>query len=315
MEDFVAAIARTNVDLLFDRVSSLPNEGEERYAEGFAMELGGGPIATLVHLQRLGVATRIASYFGGDSFSAFALRELERMGAASITNLYEGSAIPVNISAAILTPTDRTFVSYTGLDGGNRHEASDAELDRAYTALRGAKLVAMQPGYLELYRKLRREGTRFVFDIGWEEDPGFRKYAEYLKLADIFTPNEKEAAQIAGTDDPEKALAYLSETFAYPILTLSRKGCLFRADGKTFLAPPIDQGPCVDATGAGDAFLAGLIYGILSNAPLYRAITYANILGGNAVTALGCLTATMTRERLTALADAHEGDIQLYTHS
>lgn len=310
MKNFAAAVARTNVDLLFDKVSALPNEGEERYAENFAMELGGGPIATLIHLHRLNVPVRIATYLGDDWFSDFARRELERFGVAPAANLYEGDQIPVNISAAMITPADRTFISYTGLEGGNRHEADDGELERAYAVLSGAALVAMQPGYLELYRRLKSEGTSLVFDIGWEDDLGVRKYRDYLELADIFTPNEKEAVRITGKNDLREAMAVLADNFAVPIVTLSRSGCLFRSDGKTYLAPPIDQGPTVDTTGAGDAFLAGLIYGTLTGVSRRRSITYANILGGNAVTALGCLTAVMDQTRLFALADAHEADIR-----
>lgn len=310
MKNFAAAVARTNVDLLFDQVSALPNEGEERYAENFAMELGGGPIATLIHLHRLGVPVRIATYLGGDLFSDFARRELERYGVAPVTNLYHGDRIPVNISAAMITAADRTFISYTGLKGGNRHEADDAELEEAYAALTGAALVAMQPGYLDLYRRLRKEGTRLVFDIGWEDDLDFMKYRDYLEIADIFTPNEKEAVQVTGKHNLREALAVLADSFHLPIVTLSQSGCLFRADGKSYLAPPIPQGPATDTTGAGDAFLAGLIYGILTGASAHRSITYANIIGGNSVTALGCLTAEMDLPRLMTLADAHASDIR-----
>ena len=44
-----------NCDLLFSGLSRLPVEGEEIYAKGFDMQLGGGLPATLIHLARLGV--------------------------------------------------------------------------------------------------------------------------------------------------------------------------------------------------------------------------------------------------------------------
>ena len=57
----------------------------------------------------------------------------------------------------------------------------------------------------------------------------------------------------------------------------------------------------VDSTGAGDAFLAGFIYGLMHDAPLATCIAYGNITGGKAVTAVGALSAYVTEAELHAL--------------
>lgn len=47
----------------------------------------------------------------------------------------------------------------------------------------------------------------------------------------------------------------------------------------------------VDSTGAGDAFLAGLMYGLYHAKPIAQSIAYGNVTGGACVQQLGCLTA------------------------
>ena len=60
-----------------------------------------------------------------------------------------------------------------------------------------------------------------------------------------------------------------------------------------------------DSTGAGDAFLAGFIYGLINDAPLSTCIAYGNITGGKAVTAVGALSAYVTEDELHALYQAY----------
>ena len=73
---------------------------------------------------------------------------------------------------------------------------------------KGAKLVQMQEGFLPVYRKLHEEGTILIFDMGWDDELSFEKYGDYLRLADYYMPNTKEALKITGRDTPEEAPAY-----------------------------------------------------------------------------------------------------------
>ena len=52
------------------------------------------------------------------------------------------------------------------------------------------------------------------------------------------------------------------------------------------------------STGAGDAFLAGFMYGIFYDYSLKDCIEFGNITGGKAVTAVGALSAYVTEKEL-----------------
>ena len=294
---FVAGAGSINIDLLFEGLPRIPNEGEELYSRGFSLQMGGGVSATLLNLAGLGVPVRIQTGLGNDMFSDFARRTFASFGVEPY-NLADGTAgIPLNISAALLTPSDRTFVSYT--DGLPMDDA------RIYEDSRGAKIVQMGVGSLEAYRRLKADGAILVFDTGWDDAMSLETYREYLELADYYTPNQKEALKITGTDQPADAARVLTQFFDKVIVKLDKDGCLILEDGQERIIPNI---PVVhrDSTGAGDAFLAGFLYGLYHDYSFAQSVLFGNITGGTCVTAVGCLTARLTEDELLDLAEHYQ---------
>ena len=78
----------------------------------------------------------------------------------------------------------------------------------------------------------------------------------------LFIHRQKEALKITDTDTPEKAADVLSNYFEKVIVKLDKDGCLGMENGKKFYVSQVDDFKHVDSTGAGDAFLAGFIYGL-----------------------------------------------------
>lgn len=293
---FVTGAGNTNVDLIFSGLSRVPGEGEELFAKGFSLAMGGGQPATMMNLGRLGVPTRIQTLLGADMFSDFARRMFMQNGVQPL-NLYHGDGIPLNITAAFLTQQDRTFVSYS--ESG---AVTDNMRIAVYEASRGAKAAVMSTGYLEVYRALKQEGTILVFDTGWEDDLSLSKYRDYIELADYYTPNQKEALKITGTDTPERAAEVLSRYLERVIVKLDKNGCLIRENGVARVIPPIPEYIHRDSTGAGDAFLSGLLYGIYHDASFAECVLFGNITGGKCVTAIGCLAASCDEAELLETA-------------
>ena len=294
---FVAGAGSINIDLLFEGLPRIPNEGEELYSRGFSLQMGGGVSATLLNLAGLGVPVRIQTGLGNDMFSDFARRTFASFGVEPY-NLADGTTgIPLNISAALLTPSDRTFVSYN--DGLPMDDA------RIYENSRGAKIVQMGVGSLEAYRRLKADGAILVFDTGWDDAMSLETYREYLELADYYTPNQKEALKITGTDQPADAARVLTQFFDKVIVKLDKDGCLILEDGQERIIPNI---PVVhrDSTGAGDAFLAGFLYGLYHDYSFAQSVLFGNITGGTCVTAVGCLTARLTEDELLDLAERYQ---------
>ena len=292
--NFIAGIGCTNVDILYSGIDRLPNEGEEIFAKEFSLQLGGGVPATLINLGRLGIKTEIATELGGDIFSNFARKQFEKCGVSPI-NLYKGDGIPLNVTSAMITSKDRTFMSY----GHGSVEATDSALEKAYEMCHGAKIVIMHTGgFLPVYKKLKEEGTTLVFDCGWDDNLSLKNYKEHIEIADYYTPNQKEALKITDTDTPEKAADVLSNYFENVIVKLDKDGCLGMQNGKKFYVSQVDDFKHKDSTGAGDAFLAGFIYGLFHETSFEDAIKFGNITGGKCVTSVGCLSAYCNEKEL-----------------
>lgn len=287
---FVAAFGKLNIDLLYSGMPRIPNEGEEIYCKDFKVCLGGGLPATMINCSRLGVPAKIGTFLGDDMFSDFARKELDKSGTKY--ELFESKNYPLNVTSAIITSTDRTFVSYGGTEN-----YSDEMLEKTYNSLKGAKVVAMQERILPVYKELKKDGTILVLDTGYSDDMSIQKHKDLIEIADYYTPNIDETEKLTGTRDYKEALKILGEYFPKPIVKLGKLGCA-GYDKEYFVVDNIDLFSCVDATGAGDAFLSGFIYGLYNDLDFKKCILAGNITGGKCVTGVGCLTEYITKDEI-----------------
>ena len=239
---FIAGTGKTNVDILYASLKRLPQLGEELYSDGFKLCLGGGVPGTMVNLGRLNIPVRTATWLGLDMFSDFASNEY-RDNSVEITNLYEGGVLPLNITSAMITPEDRTFVTY-----GPDAEENDVTAEKIYRMSTGAKIVEVQNGYYDVYRKLKDEGTLLVLDTGYTDDMSLSLYRDLIELCDYYVPNQKEAMKITETASPEDAISVLSRYFENPMVKLDKDGCMGMEGGKVFTVPVIDEYVRVDST-------------------------------------------------------------------
>lgn len=294
--NFVAGAGNSNCDLLYFGMPRIPREGEEIYAKGLTIQMGGGVPATMLTLSRLGVPVKLSTFLGNDIFSEVVKKELIKSG-IDYKNLYEEKGIPVTVTSTIITKADRTFVSY-------RDEApiSDQVLENVYQQSKGAKLLEMHTGFLDVYKQLKNDKTAMLLDTGWEDDLSLEKYADYIELADYYTPSRKEALKITGTSHLEDAIRILAEHFKYPIIKLDKDGCMVMRNGEIVIIPPIPNVKNIDSTGAGDAFLAGLMYGLFHDYDIDTCILFGNITGGTCVKKIGCLTSFVVEEELLSIA-------------
>ncbi len=109
--------------------------------------------------------------------------------------------------------------------------------------------------------------------------------------AGLLMPNVAEARALTGADEPEAAARRLTERFAEVVVTLGPQGALW-TDGREVVRAPAasldvandgGQGGVVDATGAGDAFAAGLLAARAAGADAAEALAAGCRLGAQAV--------------------------------
>ncbi len=127
---------------------------------------------------------------------------------------------------------------------------------------------------------------------------GLEDLADSLPYVDYITPNETEARYYTGEKDPEKmADVFLSKGVRNVIIKLGGKGCFFKNSVESMYLPAFSI-DAVDATGAGDNFLAGFASEIIRGSSVKDALTFACACGAICSTAVGSGTALRDRQQV-----------------
>ena len=131
--------------------------------------------------------------------------------------------------------------------------------------------------------------------------------ADSLPLIDYITPNEDEAKYYTGKSDPEEmADVFLERGVKNVIVKLGGRGCFYKGS-RGCISLPAWTVHAVDATGAGDNFIAGLASEILRGKTVEEALRFANACGAICTTAVGAGTALRSREQVAAFMKESSG--------
>lgn len=95
--------------------------------------------------------------------------------------------------------------------------------------------------------------------------------------------------------------AYAQDRGCTAILTDGANPPLLAHGGTVVALPTYRVGPIADATGAGDVFRAGLLFGLDQGWPLGRALAFGSAAGGLNCLAMGATTGLPTREQIEGL--------------
>jgi adenosine kinase len=129
----------------------------------------------------------------------------------------------------------------------------------------GAGLAIIAPdgkdGMLQHARECAAAGVPFLFDPG-QGLPMFSgaEIDEFIRLADYVAVNDYEGKMLE--EKSGRKLEVLAREVKALVCTLGAKGSLIFADGKRHEVPSVTAEAVVDPTGCGDAYRAGLLYGI-----------------------------------------------------
>jgi pseudouridine kinase len=159
----------------------------------------------------------------------------------------------------------------------------------------------------ELLKLSRTDGFKLAVD--GVSEAKVRRLPEDLRAIDLLFLNESEAASYLGAleaapDALRDAALLQARGAAAVVLTLGECG-LVVADSAISMVPPVAV-RCVDVTGAGDALIAGTLYGLLSGENVRGAARTGALLAAMTIespsTVLPDLTPAMLEERRSKIA-------------
>jgi sugar/nucleoside kinase (ribokinase family) len=287
----VAILGNVNVDLIVRSVTTLPPPGQEWEIEAVEIRPGGAAANAGLALAALGVPVRVIGAVGEDPFGAMLRERFDASGLSGQLDTIAGS--PTGVSLAFESPErDRSFLIALGSLGVfDRTMVPDDLLGVPYFLICGTFTMPKLRGAptLGMLREVRASGGTTLLDTGWDPAgwPGETRaeIGEQLPFVDIFLPNELEALSLTGAPDPETATEVLQDRSGGWVVTkLGRHGCLAAGPGGEEHRVPAPAVVALDTTGAGDAFNAGLIAGLVQELPFPDALHLATRVASTVVT-------------------------------
>ena len=285
---FVGLIGVCCLDILYGGLPRMPQLGEEVFCRQFAMQIGGGNATVATRLGELGAAVKFGSFFGRDTdYPSYIARDyLTRRGVVT-ENLYDGDLSPIMVTSIASFAEDRYF-----LTRDSQVDVSAAlSDDLIYKFLQGAKCVLAMHGHDAVYQRLCNEGAVVAYDVGWNDNLCLDDLKETLSAISVFTPNDLEARKMTGIDNLDKAIREIARFAATVIITCGAEGSITLRDEKVVRVPVCAGVSPVDFTGAGDNYMAGLLYGFFQDWDIITAMRFASCVGGISTTELGCTAA------------------------
>lgn len=161
-------------------------------------------------------------------------------------------------------------------------------------------------GMIQHAREFREAGIPFIFDPG-QGMPMFNgeELLNFVELADYVTVNDYEAQLLQ--ERTGRTVEALARHLKALVVTMGGNGSVIYADGKRMEIPCVEVSEVVDPTGCGDAYRAGLLYGIAKGMDWELTGRLAALLGAVKIAHRGPQNHAPSRDELVEMFKGHFG--------
>ena len=307
MSGKIIVVGSLNTDLVAC-ASRIPVAGETITGHAFLSACGGKGANQAYAAARLGARVEMIGRVGSDDFGKQMRANLENVG-CDTSGVETVSGISSGI--ALIFVGDNGQNSIVVVPGANER-LTPADIETAKHRFTGASSLLLQ---LETPLATvqaaaaagRAAGARVILDPA--PAPSKTLPLELVRLVDVLTPNESEAAILAGMPPGRMNVAQAFEVAKKlqqlgprtVIVKLGDQGCALRDgnDEHALAAPPVKA---VDTTAAGDVFNAALAVALGEGTDMVAACRAANRAAALSVTRRGAQPAAPSRAELDAFA-------------
>jgi ribokinase len=298
----VAVVGSANTDFLV-RGPKLPAAGETVEGEDYHEGAGGKGANQAVAAARLGARTAFVGRVGRDRRGDDLARRLE----AENVDLRGLTCDPESPTGAAVIMVDRRGEKAILVAPGANGRMGPLDVEAAADVIRSARVVLCQleiplEAVLAACRLARAAEARVVLDPA----PARPLPDELLPLLDVIRPNASEAEALTGVrvqdrDSARRAAEWLlARGVGAAAVQAGQEGDLLVWPGGECWLPrlPVQS---IDATGAGDAFAAGLAVMLAQGRPWTEAGPFANAAAALATTVVGAQAGLPRREAVHRL--------------
>lgn len=277
-----------------------PKKGGLRQIEDIVLTTGGNVSNVGIDLSKLGFRVGAVTRVGKDRLAQVLMQEYANHGVdvsgVTVDRDAQTSATMISVDRS----GERTFLHTRGCMANFRVSDILSQLK----LIRNAKFLVF--GYLGLVPEMERElprlfrtvkertGAKILVDTGGLPHRfGKKELRSFLSWVDYFIPSFKEAVALTGQKTPERIVEFLFDAGVRTMVgvKLAAKGCYIATREKAVYVRAKKIKKVVDTTGAGDAFVAGFVAGMLRGFDPFQAARIGNATAASCVTRMGASTA------------------------
>ena len=281
------------VDVLGRPIDEFPEKGKLVLFDELEIHTGGCANNTAIALTRLGLSAGAMGKVGTDAFGDLILQKLRDNGVDTVGMQQDPGSSTSFTFVAVASDGERTFYHYIGANG----ELCEADLD--WEVIKSAKILHIAGALVmprfdgapmaNVLQKAKTLGITTSLDTAYDATGKWMETLEpCLPYVDMFMPSIVEAQHLTGLSDAREIAQFLRRS--YGIHTIAIK---MGEDGSYVSTPEREHFAtaypvtAVDATGAGDAYVAGFLAGTLMGWDLKATSELASATGAACVTAIG----------------------------
>lgn len=276
-----------------------PRAGGLQLLDSITLTTGGNVSNCGIDLARLGFRVGTITRVGNDTLGEFARHQFARYGIDTTGVIVDRSRQTSATFVAVDPRGERTFLHTRGCL--TRFRARDVlghigMIERARFFAFGylGLLPECEPDLPRLFATIKRlAGVKILLDTGGNPKRNPRLLQRLLPFVDVFLPSLDEARILTGENTPGRIVGKLREWGASGVVgvKLGAQGCYVDHEGEAQLLPAKRVRRVVDATGAGDAFVAGFLAATLRGYEPFASARIANAIAADCVSAVGASTA------------------------
>jgi ribokinase len=283
----VIGFGALNVDKLF-KVNKIAKAEEETFIEDYEEACGGSAANTVVGLARLGCKVGFIGKVSDDREGKMLVDDFCREGVDTKGIIYSKRGR----SGTVMGFVDKGGGRALYVDPGVNDTIEFDEVNVKYasqtrflhlTSFVGEKSFQTQRKLIDVLP----QAVKVSFDPGELYARRGSKLEPIIKKAFVLMPNLNELKLLTGKADYRKgAEALLKKGVEIVAVKLGGKGCYVTDGSENHIVKPFSV-KVVDTTGAGDAFCAGFLYGLISSKSLHECGRLGNFVASRCITKMG----------------------------
>lgn len=282
-------------------------------------KIGGAESNVLIGLARLGHEVAYMSQVGNDPFGKRIIKSIRSEG-VDVSNVKISPDSSTGLLFKEQKTKEKTHVYYYRKDSAaSKMSEQDLPIDLIkssrfihLTGITPALSVSCRLMIFKIIKIAKENRIPIVFDPNirfklWSKAEAKQVILEIAANADYILTGISEAEFLVGTSKEEEIFSILTKKEGQVIvLKKGASSTLFSVNGKITEVPIISVSEVLDPIGAGDAFAAGFIHGLLMNQSIEMSVKYGNLLGACVIQQFGDVEGLPTREELETLCRSKE---------